>query len=187
MALIFSNRFEEHLSHLEEIFQLLEVAGLRLRKDKCGLAYRGVEFLGHFISENGRSPLASYTRRVQSFPRPNCVKELQRYLGMANYYRCYIKNFSVVAEPLSALTRTGCKWHWDEQCVRAFDDLRHRLLKEPSYSLILVGNRSFTLKQTLATPGSELLGQIDERTGKVRPIEFPLPSARVSATTQRVN
>ena len=62
--LIFSNSFEEHLSHLEEVFQRLEVAGLQLRKDKCRLAHRGVEFLGHWISENGRSPLASYTRRV---------------------------------------------------------------------------------------------------------------------------
>ena len=45
--LIFSNSFEEHLSHLEEVFQRLEVTGLQLRKDKCRLAYRGVEFLGH--------------------------------------------------------------------------------------------------------------------------------------------
>ena len=171
--LIFSNSFEEHLSHLEDVFQRLEVAGLQLRKDKCRLAYRGIEFLGHWISEEGRSPLASYARRVQSFPRPNNVKELQRYLGMANYYRCYIKNFSVVAEPLYALTRTGHKWCWDEHCERAFDDLSHRLLKDPVILTYPCWEREFHIEaDACATGVGAILGQVDEKTGKVRPIEY---------------
>ena len=171
--LIFFNSFEEHLSNLRDVFQRLEFAGLQLRKDKCRLAYRGVEFLGHWISEEGRSPLTGYAKRVHSFSRPNNVKELQRYLGMANYYRCYIRNFSMVAEPLYTLTRTGQKWYWDEQCERAFDELRNRLLKEPVMLTYPCWEREFHIEtDACATGVGGVLGQMDERTGKIRPIEY---------------
>ena len=92
---------------------------------------------------------------------------------MANYYRCYIKNFSVVAEPLYALTRTGCKWYWDEQCERAFDDLRHRLLKEPVILTYPCWEQEFHIEaDACATGVGAVLGQINERTGKVIPIEY---------------
>ena len=77
--LVFSNSFEEHLIHLEEVFRRLEVAGLQLRKDKCRLAYRGVESLGHWISEDGRSPLKSYTsHRTSKNYRDVWVRVLQK-------------------------------------------------------------------------------------------------------------
>ena len=106
--LVYSRTFEEHLAHLEEVLQRLDMAGLQIRKDKCRLAYRGVEFLGHWVSDAGRSPLDSYSQKLHNFPRPRNVKELQRYLGLANYYRCYIHNFSAIAGPLYALTKMGC-------------------------------------------------------------------------------
>ena len=171
--LVFSDSFEEHLIHLRGVFQCLDTAGLQLRKDKCRLAYRGVEFLGHWISEKGRSPLQNYTKKVQNFSRPETIKELQRYLGLANYYRSYIKDFSLVAEPLYALTRIGSKWCWDERCEQAFDELRHRLLREPVTLRYPRWDREFHIEADACASGvGAVLGQMDEKTGKVRPIEY---------------
>ena len=171
--LVFSGSLEEHLIHLEEVFRRLEVAGLRLRKDKCRLAYRGVEFLGHWISENGRSPLKSYTKRLQEFPKPKNVKELQRCMGMMNYYRCYIRNFALMAEPLYALMRSGCEWKWDERCEKAFDELRTWLLKEPVTLSYPDWDQEFHIETDACSSGiGATLGQKDDRTGKIRPMDF---------------
>ena len=155
------------------MFQCLDTSGLQLRKDKCRIAYRGVEFLGHWISDTGRSPLQSYTEKVQNFPRPESINELQRYLGLANYYRSYIKDFSVVAEPFYALTRTGSKWGWDKRCEQAFDELRHRLLREPVTLRYPRWDQEFHIEADACASGiGAVLGQMDERTGKVRPIDY---------------
>ena len=86
--LIFSPSFESHLEHLRDVFKRLDVAGLQLRRDKCRIGYSSVEFLGHRISFEGRAPISGYIQKLQSFPQPKSVPELQRFLGTANYYRC---------------------------------------------------------------------------------------------------
>ena len=170
---IYSRNFEEHVRHLDEVFRCLEVAGLQLRKDKCKIAYRGIEFLGHWISDQGRSPLHSYSQRVREFPRPRNVKELQRYLGMVNYYRCYIKNFSTMAVPLYSLTKTGTKWLWGQECEQAFDQLRRRLLEDPVTLAFPNWDEEFHLETDACGTGlGAVLGQRDEGTGRIRPIEF---------------
>ena len=79
--LIFSPDFDSHLSHLREVLKHLQVAGLQLRKEKCQFGFSSVEFLGHRISFEGRTPVPEYTQRLRSFPQPKSVAELQRFLG----------------------------------------------------------------------------------------------------------
>ena len=129
--LIFSPDFDSHLSHLREVLKHLQVAGLQLRKEKCQFGFSSVEFLGHRISFEGRTPVPEYTQRLRSFPQPKSVAELQRFLGTANYYRCYIENMSGIAEPLYRLLKTGQQWNWDGKCQTAFEELRARLTNEP--------------------------------------------------------
>ena len=57
-------------------------------------------------------------------------KELQRFLGTINYYRCYVKDLSQIAQPLYALLKKGKPWEWDKQCRDAFDQLRRQLVNE---------------------------------------------------------
>ena len=113
--LIYSSSFEEHLRDVTRVFQRLNEAGLKLRKDKCCLGLRSLEFLGHKISERGRSPVPEYLDRLDTFAVPRSLSELQRFIETANYYR-YIKNMSSIAQPLYALLTKGRVWRWDESC-----------------------------------------------------------------------
>ena len=128
--LVFSSTFEEHLDHLHNVFQRLEATGLQLRRGECKVGYTSMEFLGHRVSNTGRSPVPDYIRKLENFPYPVTVAELQRFLDTVNYYRCYLKDLSNIAEPLYALLRKGKSWQWNEACREAFDQLRTELVKE---------------------------------------------------------
>ena len=105
--LIYSPSFESHLKHLREVFKRLDASGLQLRREKCRIGDSSMEFLGHQISFEGRAPVGEYIRRLQTFPQPSNVTELQRFLGMVNYYRCYLEDMSGIAEPLYRLLKRG--------------------------------------------------------------------------------
>ena len=94
---------------IRESFKRLESAGLQLRRDKCQIGYDFVEFLEHQISAGGRAPIPEYIQKLQTFPQPRTVTELQRFLWTANYYRCYIKDMSGIAEPLYQLLKRGAR------------------------------------------------------------------------------
>ena len=116
---------------MRNVFKALETAGLQLRIDKCKLGVNSVEFLGHRISFEGRSPVREYARKLQNFPQPKCVAALQRFIGVVNYYRCYIQNMSGITEPLFGLLKKGRRWDWDSRCQLAFETLRTHLTTEP--------------------------------------------------------
>ena len=171
--LIFSPSFESHLEHLRDVFKRLNVAGLQLRRDKCRIGYSSVEFLGHRISFEGRAPVSGYIQKLQSFPQPKSVAELQRFLGTANYYRCYIEDMSGVAEPLYQLLKWGVQWSWDERCQRAFDELRMRLTKEPVCLLHPNWRGELYIEADASSTGvAAVLSQLDKSTGKLRAIQF---------------
>ena len=171
--LIFSPDFDAHLSHLREVLKHLQAAGLQLRKEKCQFGFSSVEFLGHRISFEGRTPIPEYTQRLWSFPQPKGVAELQRFLGTANYYRCYIENMSGIAEPLYRLLKTGQQWNWNEECQTAFQELRARLTNEPVTLAHPAWNSEFYVEADASLVGvAAVLSQLDEETGKLRPIQY---------------
>ena len=171
--LVYSRSFDEYVLHLTRVLERLEEAGLRLRRDKCQLGYGSMEFLGHWVSQTGRGPLRSYLDRMQEFRRPQSVAELQRFLGTVNYYRCYIKDISQIAEPLYALTRKGSQWVWNERCEEAFQYLRRTLVREPIILAFPNWDEPFHIETDACGLGvGAVLGQIDRTTGKVRPIYY---------------
>ena len=62
---------------------------------------------------------------------PKSIKKVQKFLGLANYYRQFVKNFAKIAKPLHEITRKGMKWSWGEKQQRAFEELKERFKKEP--------------------------------------------------------
>ena len=171
--LIFSPDFDAHLSHLREVLKHLKDAGLQLRKEKCHFGFGSVEFLGHRLSSEGRTPVPEYTQRLQSFPQPTCVTELQRFLGTANYYMCYIENMSGIAKPLYRLLKRGQRRSWDEECQTAFEELRARLTNEPVTLTHPVWNSEFFVEADASLTGvAAVLSQLDEETGILRPIQY---------------
>lgn len=160
--LIFSRSFDEHLQHLAQVFDRLKNANLKLQPTKCHFAGKEVKFLGHVISRKGVSVDPEKTKAVSEFPVPKTPKQVRSFLGMANYYRRFILNFSKIATPLNALLNKDKKFEWTESCQVAFDILKEKLLTAP------VLNYPETTKSFILTcdatdsPVGYVLGQIDE-------------------------
>ena len=170
--IVFSTTIEDHIVHLRAVFECLSTAGLQLRRNKCYFGFSLLEFLGHRISGEGRGPSPEYLHKLESFPEPRSVAEL-RFIGTVNYYRCYIKNMSQVAEPLYGLLKKGRRWQWDKGCQLAFDHLRTCLVREPISLSHPDWKGEFYIEADASSTGvAAVLSQLDGDTGKLRPVQF---------------
>src|SRR6218665_2283688 len=130
--LVFSRSFEDHLKHLQSVFDRLRDARLRLHPKKCQLALRRVKFLGHILSDKGISVDQAKVSKIQTFPRPETVHQLRQFLGLCNFYRRFIKDYAYIAAPLNELLRKDVKFLWAASCEDAFQTLRAELSKTPT-------------------------------------------------------
>jgi hypothetical protein len=103
--IVFSRSKEEHLTNLEQIFNLLKEANLKLGLSKCKFVCESVQYLGHVISVNGILPDPGKVEFLKNVKRPTTITEIQSFLGLASYYRRIIRNFANIAHPLIELTR----------------------------------------------------------------------------------
>ena len=130
-VIVFSNTLEEHLQHLEEVFQRLAAAGLKLKLSKCEFFMKQLQFLGHTVSAEGIQPDFDKIRVICEMPHPQCVKDVRAFLGMCGYYRRYVPNFADIAAPLVDLTRKNMQFRWSGDCQKAFDFLKTKLTESP--------------------------------------------------------
>ena len=121
--IIFPKSIDEHLTHLEEVFRRLREANVKLTPKKCSFVKQRIEYLGHVVTPEGIFPDPCKVKVVENFPITASPKELKSFLGLANYYRRFIKGFSEIASPLNGLTKKGVKFCWSESCAVAFDRL----------------------------------------------------------------
>ena len=103
--LIYSETLEEHLFHLQTVFDRLREHGLKLKLKKCSFRQAETNYLGFIINGNGISPDPQKVEAIKSLPAPTCVIEVRSFIGMCSYYRRFVPNFSEIAEPVIALTR----------------------------------------------------------------------------------
>ena len=172
-CIIYSRTFEGHLSDLREVLERLKQARIHVKFRKCQLGYAEVEFLGHMVSSEGRRAIPAASERLSKFPRPRCVKELQRFLGSLNFYRSYIPDLATVAEPLYQLTKKGAPWDWSRDSEAAFDCLRNKLVKEPVLLTFPDWSKDFVVETDASTNAvAAVLSQRDESNGHLRPIEY---------------
>jgi hypothetical protein len=128
---IFSKTFDDHLKHLHEVFTRIRKAGLKLNLEKCNFWMKRLPFLGHIIEEKGISPDPDKIIAVQNITPPKNVTQLRSFLGLAGYYRRFIRNFSSIAQPLNQLLRKDIAYDWKDNCQQAFDELKQRLTTAP--------------------------------------------------------
>lgn len=121
---IASDSWEEHLVHLRKVFTRLRDANLRLKTKKCRIAQTSVKFLGHIVSADGVAIDGDKVKSVIEYPQPTNLKQLQRSLGMAGYYRRFLKDYSKKSRPLHALMNKDAKFEFNEECIAAFDELK---------------------------------------------------------------
>ncbi|KAL5494405.1 hypothetical protein EMCRGX_G015734, partial [Ephydatia muelleri] len=126
---------ETHVKQLKEVLERLKIAGLKIRPKKCHLLQTSVQYLGHVISAEGIRTDPQKVACVSNWPVPRTSKELQSFLGLASYYRHFVKDFAHIASPLHALTEKGREWVWSKECNDAFFDLKKRLVSSPILTL----------------------------------------------------
>ena len=123
--------FKTHLARLEEVFQRLKGAGLKLKPAKCELLQERVKYLGHVLSTEGVSTDPDKVKAIREWVPPKNTKELQAFLGTTGYYQQYLKNYATTAKPLTRLTAKGTVWTWTETEQKAFEILREGLISAP--------------------------------------------------------
>ncbi|CAB4022565.1 Retrovirus-related Pol poly from transposon, partial, partial [Paramuricea clavata] len=134
--IIFSDTWEEHQRILDEVFRRIRAAGLKIKRDKCQFAQESVKFLGHIVSARGTEPDSSKVEAVREFATPTSLTDVRAFVGMASYYRRFIKNFADIAAPLHDLTKGGQpEFCWTPVADKAFNDLKSRLCSAPILSL----------------------------------------------------
>ena len=126
--LVASETPEQHLADLETVFKTLADNGLVVNRPKCILGQSSLEFLGHHVDATGIAPLPHRVEAISNFERPTSVKELQRFLGMINYYRRFIPKAAHHLYPLFDVLKGKPKLlKWSDDCQRAFDAIKKAL------------------------------------------------------------
>ena len=129
--LIFSKNEEEHLKHLQMVFQRLETAGLKLKKKKCDFFKAELQYLGHIISHEGMQPMKDKLEAIQKMPPPSTQKEVRQVLGLTGYYRKFIPHYANLVKPLTRLCRKMDEYIWEKPAQASFDALKEAMVSPP--------------------------------------------------------
>ena len=114
--IISSKNEEEHLKHIEIIFQKLKEAGLKLKESKCDSFKKEIHYLGHLISYKGFYPSPEKLDIIHNMPKLRNTKEIKQFLGLCGYYRRFTLGFADISRPLTKLTGHDVKWDWCTKC-----------------------------------------------------------------------
>jgi len=129
--LIYSDDITQHQSHVKEVLKRLQKAGLYAKAEKCEFHSDSVEYLGYVLSPAGLTMSDTKVKTIQEWPEPKKVKDIQSFLGFANFYRHFIFNYSDIVIPLTRLTRKNSPWNFDNNCRIAFNTLKQAFTSAP--------------------------------------------------------
>ncbi|GIZ39172.1 hypothetical protein CKM354_000256300 [Cercospora kikuchii] len=122
---------EKHKRQVQGVFERLSRVGFRTAPEKCEFHKKEVKFLGFIINTRGIAIDPEKIGSIKTWPIPKTVKDVQSFLGLANYNPKFIKDYSKIATPLSDLTKKDLKWKWEQQHQRAFDKLVQMCCEAP--------------------------------------------------------
>lgn len=124
--------FEEHMVLLREVRSRLKTANLSINLSKSQFCVGEVPYLGYVLSRNGLRPNPDRVEAIVNFERPKTLKALRRFLGMSNYYRRFISEYSQVVQPLTDLLKNKpASIRWDKNAESAFSRIKERLITAP--------------------------------------------------------
>ncbi|GJU26812.1 putative reverse transcriptase domain-containing protein [Tanacetum coccineum] len=133
--LIYSKSRKEHEGHLKLILNLLKKEELYAKFSKCEFWLSKVQFLGHVIDSEGIHVDPAKIKAIKDWASPKTPTEIRQFLGLAGYYRRFIKGFSKIARPMTKLTQKSVKFEWGEKAEAAFQLLKQKLCSAPILAL----------------------------------------------------
>ena len=128
--LIYNTSWAEHLQHVAIVFNEFRAHHLHLKRSKCSFGTTSVAYLGHVISAEGVAMDADKVAAVAAWPPPRSPRALRGFLGLAGYYRKFIRDFGIIATPLTRLLRRDA-FAWDDEATAAFEALKGALTTGP--------------------------------------------------------
>ena len=129
--LVYSRSVEEHWDHLRRALEKLRQAKLYGRLHKCEFLKDKVDYLGFEVSANGVNASPEKVKAILDWPRPQTVHDIRSFLGLASYYRKFIRGFSQIAKPLTDLTREKKTWCWGDAEGNSFTALKVAMATAP--------------------------------------------------------
>jgi hypothetical protein len=129
--LIYSDNPAQHTSYVQEVLRRLQKHRLYGCADKCLFSIDTVEYLGYILSPKGLTMDNNKIQTIQDWPEPRKVKDIQSFLGFANFYWRFIHNYSKIVIPLTRLTQKGVSWNFDNECHHAFNKLKEAFTLAP--------------------------------------------------------
>lgn len=129
--LIFTEDLESHRQVTEEVLKILQENDLFLKPEKCEFKKLKIEYLGLIIMHNNVQMDPVKVQGLMDWPIPKKVKDVQAFIGFANFYRRFIQGFSKIARPLTQLTRKDIEWEWSQEAQNAFDKLKRAFTTAP--------------------------------------------------------
>uniref|UniRef100_A0A8C6KJR4 Gypsy retrotransposon integrase-like protein 1 n=1 Tax=Nothobranchius furzeri TaxID=105023 RepID=A0A8C6KJR4_NOTFU len=170
--LIFSDTLAEHHKHVRMVLQRLLENRLYVKAEKSEFHRSSITFLGYIFEGGQVRTDPDKIKAVLNWPTPENRKQLQRFLGFANFYRRFIKNYSQTASPLTALTSTKSKFEWTLEASHAFTALKNLFASAP----ILIQpdpQKQFILEVDASDTGAgAVLSQRSVHDGKLHPCAF---------------
>ena len=130
-CICYSQTFQAHLDHLENIFKRFQNAGIKLNLEKCKFLQPSIDYVGYTIDKNGLHPNQNKIKAINEIQVPTNLKSVRGFIGVCSFFRKFIYKFSDLAEPLINLTRKNVKFHWTQECQKAFESLKQALMTEP--------------------------------------------------------
>jgi hypothetical protein len=170
-VLIYSSNKKDHRRHVREVVQRLIDAGLQIDIDKCEFEVTETKYLGLIVSPGGIKMDPEKVATIRQWTPPPHLKDLQKFLGFANFYRRFIRDFSKICAPLNKLMRKDISWNWGPEHTEAFETLKKAFATAPVLAMY-----DFTKKTILETDASDwasggVLSQYDED-GVLRPVAY---------------
>ena len=133
--LIYSRSLEDHLDHLRAVFTALRDARLFGNLGKCTFCTDRVSFLGYVVTPQGIEVDKAKIEAIESWPQPKTVTQVRSFLGLAGFYRRFVRDFSTIAAPLNELTKKDVPYSWGTAQEEAFTVLKDKLTHAPLLQL----------------------------------------------------
>ena len=122
---------KEYIQAVKKVFKALQEANIRLRPDKCKFYVKTVKFLGSIITTVGIQMDKKKVKAIRKWPEPKNIKEVQAFLGFANFYQRFIQGYSQICTSLTKMTKKEQPFHWEYKQREAFEKLEKKFILAP--------------------------------------------------------
>lgn len=179
--LVYSDSKNQHLGHFRQLFDVLKEFNIKIKKTKCSFMQETVRFCGYVIDNGSIRRDESFVKAIDRVERPQNIKDLYKFMGLANYGRNFVKDFALIAKPLNQLRKKDAEYNWQQVHEDCFKQLKDILKSAPSLylfdrrllSILYTDASNFTIGAVLVQlRPTELLSKEEEAKPKEVPIGY---------------